>query len=515
MSRPSRRDLLFGLGALAVVVTSGPAFAETAGWQVSYCACSDLDEALDQLAEVEAVLGDDVARRMGVVLTADRSYHVVLPVEGGEAKAAALVTQHDMVLREAWATDEELATLIQVQLETELYNVSYGLGPNFDALKTDYDRVARMLGSGVARDLVIERTAKGNYALVYRRYGNLSSTQRVASKHDSLLRSVGVDASVIRHKNNAVVWSGSSAASPHVARVRIEPVVDPVDPIEDPPTVDPTSDIRHPIADAVMSSPDSPLAGAIEKHVKALRSAGSVGADEHTSWLVYDLESDITLASINVDVPRQCASMIKPLVALAYFHRVDAEELTYGDDEKAKFERMIQKSSNTSTDWAIKAVGGPNEVHALLNEHYAHLFQATEVVEYIGSDGRTYQNRASAGDLGRFLRALWNGELPQSTELKRLMNLPGRDRLFDGAPAIPVGTAVYNKTGSTARLCGDMGILVAQKAGGGTWAYAVVGIIEKDERSSSYTSWIRSRSKVVRSVSNLVYVELKEAEGLL
>ena len=246
-----------------------------------------------------------------------------------------------------------------------------------------------------------------------------------------------------------------------------------------------------------------------------MRGSGIVASDEHTSWLVYDLQEDRPLASINVEVPRQCASMIKPLVALAYFHRVAAEELSYGDDEKLKFERMIQKSSNSSTDWAIGEVGGPGAVDRLLEEHYSHLFPQTEVVEYIGSSGRTYLNLASAGDLGRFLRALWRDELPMSKELKRLMNLPGRDRLFDGAPAIPVGTAVYNKTGSTARLCGDMGILVAHKPDGSSWAYAIVGIIEKDSRTSSYTSWIRNRSKVIRSVSNLVYVELKDLEGLL
>ena len=517
MSSLNRRDLLRGLGALGLLVAAGPALATDSAWQVSYGACSDLDEALDQLAEVEAVLGEDLARRMGVVLTADGAYHVVLPVEGGEDKASALVTQHDLVLREAWETEEPQASLLQVRLETELYNVSYGLGPNFDALKRDYDRVARMLGSGVARNLVIERTPKDNFALVYRRYGDLGSTRRVASKHDSLLRSKGVDASVIRHQNNSIVWSGSSAVVPRVSVVA-QPIERPevVEVVESVEVVEEAAEVVESVRELFsMARPDSDLAGAIEKHVKALRTAGSVAGDEHTSWLVYDLVADEPLASINVEVPRQCASMVKPLVALAYFHKVAGEELSYGDAEKASFQRMIQKSSNTATDAAIKAVGGPGALEALLYEHYGHLFQNTEVVEYIGSQGRTYQNRASAGDLGRFLRALWRDELPMSAELKRLMNLPGRDRLFDGAPAIPVGTAVYNKTGSTARLCGDMGILVAQKPDGTSWAYAIVAVIEKDSRSSSYTSWIRSRSRVIRSVSNLVYVELKQDMGLL
>ena len=129
--------------------------------------------------------------------------------------------------------------------------------------------------------------------------------------------------------------------------------------------------------------------------------------------------------------------------------------------------------------------------------------------------GRTYRNRASATDYGRFLRAAWFDKLPRSAEMLRYMNLPGRDRLYDGAPSIPVGTLVYNKTGSTSMLCGDMGILAAKKRAGGRLPYVVVGIIEKQSRTSHYTSWIGSRSSVIRKVSDMSYQHVKGVHGLV
>ena len=59
-------------------------------------------------------------------------------------------------------------------------------------------------------------------------------------------------------------------------------------------------------------------------------------------------------------------------------------------------------------------------------------------------------------------------------------------------------------------LCGDMGILVAREQRGGRFPYIMVGIIEKAERASNYSSWIYARSKVIRGVSNLTYRTLKE-----
>ena len=130
--------------------------------------------------------------------------------------------------------------------------------------------------------------------------------------------------------------------------------------------------------------------------------------------------------------------------------------------EPEQLERMLHDSSNTATNWFLEKLGGPSATAKLLARHYGDVVQQLELVEYIPSGGRTYRNKASAMDHARFLRALWKDGLPYAAELRRVMNLPGADRLYRDVPDIPVGTEVYNKTGTTAMCCGDMGILVAR-----------------------------------------------------
>jgi beta-lactamase class A len=175
---------------------------------------------------------------------------------------------------------------------------------------------------------------------------------------------------------------------------------------------------------------------------------------------------------------------------------------------------MIQRSSNPATNYFIRKVGGPQQCNAILSKHYGHIFKTTEIKEYIPADGRTYLNSASPADYVRFLRSLWNMELPNGKEIRRVMALPGRDRLYFGTK-IPRGTLVYNKTGTTARLCGDMGILVVKARGGAVYPYAIVGIIERRNKARDYGQWMASRSRVIRDVSTIVYEGLKKDHRLL
>ena len=115
----------------------------------------------------------------------------------------------------------------------------------------------------------------------------------------------------------------------------------------------------------------------------------------------------------------------------------------------------------------------------------------------------------------RFSRALWRNELAHSAEIRRLMALPGRDRLTTGAPAIPASTQVMNKTGTTSHLCGDFGILVPRNTRGQQVPYVIVGIIEKRRRANSFSSWAASRGSVIRGVSNLAYTVLKDQYALV
>lgn len=260
------------------------------------------------------------------------------------------------------------------------------------------------------------------------------------------------------------------------------------------------------------SPPD--LEQRIEKLVKDLRRRGLVRSDERTAWSVYDFASDEKLVSVNEDRPLQAASLIKPLIALAYMDAVETGLKRYTPRARYRMRRMIQDSDNASADWVMRQLGGPQAVERRLRARFGGILKDLRLVEYIPASGRTYRNKASVHDYSRFLYALWTGGLPGAEEIKRLMLLPNRDRLRTGADEVPRDTLVYDKTGSTSRLCGDMGILVARGAGGKTFPYILVGIIEKDSHARDYGDWIKRRGDVIREVSGLVYETVAGRHGL-
>ncbi len=253
----------------------------------------------------------------------------------------------------------------------------------------------------------------------------------------------------------------------------------------------------------------------IERYIKSLRADGKIRRSERTAWVVYDLTTETKLASINEDARLQAASMIKPYLALAFFHRVKAGKLVYGAKSRRNMELMIQKSDNDSTNWVMAQTGGPAATARLLEANYPDLCRRMHLVEYIPKGGRTYRNLGSAADYARFLIRLWKRDLPHAEEMLRLMALPGIDRLYTRARRVPEGTQVFNKTGSTAMCCGDMGILVAEGPDGRDYPYLLVGIIESRVRNgATYTRWISSRANVIREVSNLTYLAIKERHDL-
>ncbi|AHF03675.1 hypothetical protein MARPU_07225 [Marichromatium purpuratum 984] len=256
--------------------------------------------------------------------------------------------------------------------------------------------------------------------------------------------------------------------------------------------------------------------------VQRLRRKGVVRSNEQTSWSVYDFSTGKKLVAINEDVQRQAASMIKPFVAQAYFYQAThSRRVRYNDDVRHHMERMIQRSSNSATNWLIDRVSanrgrrGPRDVEAELKQHAPGIFRQTRIIEKIPPGGGTYANKASAHDYSRFLYAIWNDRLPYSAELRRLMCLPNNDRIVTRVSAISHPLQVCDKTGSTAKLCGNMGIIEARDRRGRKHAYTMIGIIERPTRAQNYTQWIRSRGDVIRQVSNLVYLHMKDRHGLV
>lgn len=365
-------------------------------------------------------------------------------------------------------------------------DVSYIWSRSLASVQDYRDRVAGVLGPGVTHSLKV--VAKGDlFGLVYVRRGGRAGATRVAEAHTRLLQSRGLEAaSPVRSQDWEVLdnvdarqVSFASVGVPQVSRNRMT-----------------ETERRREILE---------IESAVKDYISRLRREGKIKDDERTAWSVYDFTAGETLVSINEDEHFEAASMVKPFIAAAFFCKVEQGELIYGKNSRRHMELAIQHSNNAATNWMLRKVGGPKAAQRILKRNYPGIFQDTRIVEYIPRGGRTYRNKVSPHDYSRFLRAVWKEDIFGAREIKRLMALPGPDRIRTGIASIPESTRVYNKTGSTARVCGDVGILVAKGPDGKRYPYTVIGIIEKERRAGDYMTWIRARGAVIRNVSRIIY----------
>jgi beta-lactamase class A len=362
-----------------------------------------------------------------------------------------------------------LAAISPAAAAANRYDVSYFWSRSLAGVQDYRDRVAEVLGPGVTTRLKV--VAKGDlFGLVYARHGGRAGAARVAEVHTRLLQSRGLEAAMpVRTREWAVQVS------------------------------------RNRMTGIERSRELHDLQAAVEDYISRLRREGKIKDDERTAWSVYDFTSGEKLVSINEDEQLEAASMVKLFIAAAFFCRVEKGALIYGNRSRRHMELAIQHSNNAATNWMLRKIGGPKAAERMLKRKYPGIFQDTRIVEYIPRGGRTYRNKASAHDYSRFLYAVWKEDIFGAREIKRLMALPGRDRILTGVASIPVSTRVYNKTGSTARVCGDMGILNVKGPDGKRYPYTVIGIIEKERRARDYTTWIRSRGEVIRNASGIIY----------
>jgi len=365
-------------------------------------------------------------------------------------------------------------------------DVSYIWSRSFAGVRDYRDRVARVLGPGVNNSLKV--VAKGDlFGLVYTRHGGRAGATRVAEVHTRLLQSRGLE-----------------AASP--MRSQDWEVLDNGDPLQLYPAPAGVPQVpRNGMTETERRREVRDLEAAVKEYIHRMRREGKIRTDERTAWSVYDFTAGEKLVSINEDEDFEAASMVKPFIAAAFFCKVEQGELIYGNNSRRHMELAIQHSNNAATNWMLRKVGGPKAAQRVLKRNYPDIFQDTRIVEYIPRGGRTYRNKVSPHDYSRFLYAVWKGDIFGAREIKRLMALPGPDRIRTGVASIPAGTRVYNKTGSTARVCGDAGILVARGPDGKRYPYTMIGIIEKERRTRDYSTWIRSRGAVTRNVSGIIY----------
>lgn len=259
---------------------------------------------------------------------------------------------------------------------------------------------------------------------------------------------------------------------------------------------------------------DSPLEANFEHYVKSRRNRRVLATTDRTSFVVYDISKNKKLVSINEDRQMMAASVIKNFIMLAYFHEVKYGRQKHTAVNKGNLRAMIQWSSNGSTNYFIRLLGGPAKVDRILRANYPY-FKQTRIVEYIPYGGRTYKNMTSARDLSTFFLKLWQGKLPFSEKMKWYFNLQNGDYIFKKT-YIPASVKVYNKTGTVYGLVGDGGVLVFRDPKGIPRPYIFIGMIEDRTKTNtrnrwqSFYDWKNRRAYILRRLSEQAYKYIYE-----
>ena len=259
---------------------------------------------------------------------------------------------------------------------------------------------------------------------------------------------------------------------------------------------------------------DSPLEANFESYIKSRRSRRILASTDRTSFVVYDISKGKKIVSINEDRQMMAASLIKNFVMLAYFHEVKHGRQRHTAQNKGHLRAMIRWSSNPSTNYFIRLLGGPARVDRILRGNYPY-FRQTRIVEYIPYGGRTYKNMTSARDLSTFFLKLWQGKLPHSDKMKWYFKLKNGDYIFKQT-YIPASVTVYNKTGTVYGLVGDGGVLVLRDPQGRARPYIFIGLMEdrtktnRRNRWESFSNWKNRRAYILRRLSEQAYKYIYE-----
>lgn len=498
-----QRSIVFFLCCVYVVLQSTVIRAAQAPrYALGYVWDGQLQRVVDYRARITPLLGLQPGTQLEIV-GRGQEYGVVWNVNASLAQANKTVDQHNSKLKRAGL---EPARTTKTSSFFKLYHVGYGRGATPEELQDELTALQSALGALANKRLVIEKIDERNYAIVYRCWQSRAAASRLAIQHAQVLEKRKlVPMLVVAVPRPAILQTALRGDDDNQRETGADKGL--------PSTKRPTAG-KAAIKEPSPQKAEAAVSTKIGTFIREQTQKGRLRATDRTALAAYDLTSNAYLVNFNASRPFQAASMIKPFVALAFFHQQSKGLLTYTGQHRQMMEAMIQHSSNQATNWFIRLLGGPARCQALLKKEYGHLFRQVSIREYIPPGGRTYKNSALPSDYIQFLRAMWQYQLPNAKEILRVMSLPGPDRLVYGSD-VPTGTIVYNKTGTTAQLCGDMGILVARSRDGRKVPYAVVGIVERHSRPGDYKQWMHDSGDVIRGFSSLVYEEMKQKHNLL
>jgi beta-lactamase class A len=211
----------------------------------------------------------------------------------------------------------------------------------------------------------------------------------------------------------------------------------------------------------------------------AASSPGLSGLEQQLGFLVANKSADIGLAAIDLsngqsisvrgDVAFPMASTVKVAVAALYLSQVDhgrrsLDDRISGQSARGLMERMLIHSDNQATDVLLRNIGGPQAVHAWLQQNGITGVRVDRTIAQLLSDRRDlWDSRDSSTPqaMVELLRRIYKAEIIKPESRNYLLGLmsrcqTGKNRI---RALLPIGTPVENKTGTLTGLTDDVGFI--------------------------------------------------------
>lgn len=257
------------------------------------------------------------------------------------------------------------------------------------------------------------------------------------------------------------------------------------------------------------SAPQPNASVARQRDMDALGEAirGRISGYQGT-WQVY-VEDLASGASTSIDSHTgYAASVIKLYVMLAVFQRIADGALTEDTSVDQLLTQMITVSSNEATNSLITQLGGGdmdagftqvNDIAVRYGFKDSHIDQALGVI-----DGDPNRKATTVDDAGRFMAAVYRGELVSGDASRRMLDLLlGQTRRVKIPGGVPSGVTVANKTGESDGVENDAAIVFAGADtsaaidGTATQGDYVLVVMTSDVSSAAAQASIRDLSSMV------------------
>ncbi|MEM1009585.1 MAG: serine hydrolase, partial [Myxococcota bacterium] len=255
------------------------------------------------------------------------------------------------------------------------------------------------------------------------------------------------------------------------------------------------------------------LSAAFRHYIKDLRACGLLKQYDR-EHLVVENQRSCRLVSMHSEQRTSAASLIKPFVMLAIYHKAKAEGVPahrFSRTKQRLIENMMRISSNRATNQLIRNMGegslelGLQRINRLIRRFG---ITQTRLVEAIPRSGRTYKNQTSAADLSRFFSLVYQKTLVSRAYSRKMLRVMLSSRDNRGRTAYlrrRFHVRAATKTGYTKKTNGVAGLWLSTP-GLRHRAYNFVAILSRPLHRGNEWEWRKITTPILQRLSEMTYL---------